>query len=171
MQKNTTTRRHFLKRTGAATAAAAFPTIIPASALGKNGTVAPSERIVMGGIGLGRRGSGDLGSFLGQKGVQYVAVCEVRKSTLGKAKSRVDSHYKNKDCTSYNDYRDLLAREDIDAVHIATPDHWHANQIIEACWSPPSGRDLCNWQPGGGLKILSNRQLRTACRMHYTSLL
>ena len=144
MQKITTTRRQFLKATGSATAAVAFPTIIPSSALGKDGAISPSERIVMGGIGIGNQGRNDLGGFLGQQGVQYVATCDVRKSVRRKEKERVDGHYKNKDCTAYRDFRDLLAREDIDAVHIATPVHWHAIQIIEAC---RAGKDVYCQKP------------------------
>lgn len=138
------TRRHFLKTTGLTTAAVGFPTIIPASALGKNGAPPPSERIVIGGIGLGQQGGNDLGAFLGKKQTQYVAVCDVRKATLAKARERVDQHNNNKDCAAYNDYRELLAREDIDAVHIATPDHWHAQIIIDAC---RAGKDVFCQKP------------------------
>ena len=77
------------------TAAVAAPTIIPSSALGKDGAVAPSERIVMAGIGIGNQGRNDLGGFMGQKGVQYVAVCDVRNGVRQKSKDRVDNHYKN----------------------------------------------------------------------------
>lgn len=144
MDQSITTRRHFLKSAGSATAAVAIPTIIPSSALGKDGAVAPSERIVMGGIGIGNQGRNDLGGFLGQKEVQYVAVCDVRRSVRDQSKGRVDGHYKNQDCTAYNDFRELLARDDIDAVHVATPDHWHAIQIIEAC---RNGKDVYCQKP------------------------
>ena len=132
MRSNRTTRRNFLKGTGAATAAIAAPSIIPSSVLGRT-AVPPSERIVMGGIGLGNQGGNDFGAFLGNGEVQYVAVCDVRKNVRDGCKGRVDGHYKSKDCAAYNDFRELLARDDIDAVHIATPDHWHAIMIIEAC--------------------------------------
>jgi predicted dehydrogenase len=65
--------------------------------------------------------------------VQYVAVCDVRKGIMNAAKERADRHYQNSDCQNYADFRDILARTDIDAVHIATPDHWHAIQVIQAC--------------------------------------
>ncbi|MFN0126473.1 MAG: Gfo/Idh/MocA family protein [Verrucomicrobiales bacterium] len=126
------TRRRFLKRSGTATAVLGFPTIIPSSALGNADVPPPSGRIVVGGIGIGNMGSGDQGAFLAKKNVQYVAVSEVRRAKRDAAKDRADNHYKNKDCTAYGDFRELLARPDIDAVHIATPDHWHAIQIIEA---------------------------------------
>ncbi len=133
MHDKKSTRRDFLKASGAASAAIAFPTIIPASALGAGDTPPPSERIVMGGIGIGNMGGGDLGAFLGNKNVQYVAVCDVRKGVRNGAKGRVDQQNGNSDCKAYGDFRELLAREDIDAVHIATPDHWHAIMVIEAC--------------------------------------
>ena len=122
-QKWDTTRRQFLK---AAAATVAVPYLIPGSALGQDGRPPASEHIVMGGIGLGNMGSGDQAAFLGSKDVQYVAVCDVRGRFREDAANRVNEHYHNKDCKAYNDFRDLLARPDIDAVHVATPDHWHA---------------------------------------------
>ena len=128
-----TSRREFIKAAGLASTALALPTFIPASALGRGGNVAPSERIVVGGIGLGNQGGGDFGSFLGRDEVQYVAVCDVRKNVRDSKKAQVDDRYKSKDCVAYNDFRELLAREDIDAVHVATPDHWHTIIVTEAC--------------------------------------
>ena len=144
MDHNKATRRDFLKTTGLTTAAIGFPTIIPSTALGNADTPPPSERIVMGGIGLGNQGGGDFVNFFNNKDVQYVAVCDVRKNIREERKARVDDHYKNKDCTAYNDFRELLAREDIDAVHIATPDHWHAQMVIEAC---RAGKDVYCQKP------------------------
>jgi hypothetical protein len=135
------TRRDFLKTTSTAVAA---PYVITSSALGNADRPAASERIVMGGIGIGNMGSGDRDAFLGRKDVQYVAVCDVRKGIREGAKNRTDQHYKNKDCKAYNDFRELLARTDIDAVHVATPDHWHAIQVIEAC---RSGKDVYCQKP------------------------
>ena len=127
------TRREFIKAVGLASAAVALPTFIPASALGRGGAVAPSERIVVGGIGLGNQGGGDFGGFLDRAEVQYVAVCDVRKNVRDGKKAQVDERYKSKDCAAYNDFRELLAREDINAVHVATPDHWHTLIVTEAC--------------------------------------
>jgi hypothetical protein len=162
MNPNITTRRDFLKSTGTAAAALGFPTIIPARALGKDGAPPPSERIVMGGIGLGNQGGPDMGNFLGNPGVQYVAVCDVRRNVCEGAKGRVDGHYSNKDCTAYNDFRELLAREDIDAVHIATPDHWHALMVIEAC---RSGKDVFCQKPES--KTLREGPLMVAAARNY----
>lgn len=133
-------RRQVLKRALAASAAFAVPTIIPASALGRGGAVAPSERIVMGAIGIGGRGSGDLGWMLGESDVQFVAVCDVRRSSRDGAKNTVDGRYGNKDCAAYRDMRELLAqRADIDALLIATGDRWHAPASILAM---QAGKDV-----------------------------
>lgn len=120
----TLTRRQFLTR--GAIAAGAVATYVPATALGRNGAVAPSQRIVMGGIGLGGRGSYDLGALLNERDVQWVAVCDVLKTRSEAAKKTVDNKYGNKDCAAYTDLRQLLERTDIDAVLIATGDRWHA---------------------------------------------
>lgn len=121
------TRRRFLTCAAMTTCAMALPDFIPASALGRGGAVAPSERIVMGGIGIGGRGSYDLGCLLGEPEVQWVAVCDVVKSRCEAAKNTVDGRLGTKDCAMYTDMRQLLAeRNDIDAVLIATGDRWHA---------------------------------------------
>jgi predicted dehydrogenase len=139
--RSTTSRRDFLKTASAAVAA---PYVITSTALG-NADVAPaSDRIVMGGIGIGNMGSGDQGAFLGRRDVQYVAVCDVRKGVMNAAKDRADKKYGNSDCKTYGDFRELLARSDIDAVHVATPDHWHAIQVIEAC---RNGKDVYCQKP------------------------
>ncbi len=126
----TASRRQFLQT---AAGAVACPYIIASSALGADGRPAPSARIVMAGIGIGNMGSGDQGAFLGRGDVQYVAVCDVRKGARDNAKNRADGHYNNKDCKAYDDFREILARKDIDAVHVATPDHWHAYIVVHAC--------------------------------------
>src|SRR5688572_31025269 len=135
------TRREFLK---SASAAVAAPYVITSAALGNQDRPPASDRIVMGGIGIGNMGSGDQGAFLGRGDVQYVAVCDVRQEVREKAKARADQRYKNSDCQQYNDFRELLARDDIDAVHVATPDHWHAIQVIEAC---RNGKDVYCQKP------------------------
>ena len=129
----TLTRRRFLTRGVMAASAVALPYYVPASALGRGGTVSPSERIVMGGIGIGGRGSSDLGWMLNEPDVQWVAVCDVRKGQREAAKNTVDKKYGNKDCAAYIDMRQLLAeRTDVDAVLIATGDRWHALASIMA---------------------------------------
>lgn len=134
-------RRDFLKT---ASVAAVAPYVITSTALGDQDRPPASDRIVMGGIGIGNMGRGDQNAFLGRGDVQYVAVCDVRKNERDKAKDKVDSKYGNTDCQAYNDFRELLARDDIDAVHVATPDHWHAIMVIEAC---RSGKDVYCQKP------------------------
>ena len=127
------TRRGFLKTVAGAGTALAFPTIIPATALGRGGAVAPSERIVLGGIGLGPRGTSDLKWMLSQPDVQFVAICDVRKSRREAIKQLADAHYGNTDCTMHRDLRAFLVeRRDLDAVLIATGDRWHAAASILA---------------------------------------
>ena len=127
------TRRTLLKRTtGLIASAVAVPTYVPSSALGRSGTVAPSERLTMGGIGLGGQGMHNLRNFLTCDDLRIVAVCDVDTKHRIRAKQTVDSVYGNKDCAAYNDFREILARDDVDTVLIATPDHWHAILSIEA---------------------------------------
>ena len=140
-----TPRRRFLKTAAAASASVvAAPYIITSKALGDATTPAASDRIVMAGIGLGNQGSGDQRQFLGHPEVQYVAVCDVRRKWLEEARARVNERYGNSDCGVFGDFRDLLARDDIDAVHIATPDHWHSLMAIAAC---RSGKDIYLQKP------------------------
>jgi len=135
-------RRSLLAR-GAAFAAA-FPFVVPAKVLGARGAVSPSDMIVMGGIGLGSMGTGDLYGFLGKREVRVVAVCDVDKTHRDNAKRIVDRHYKNKDCKTYLDFRDLIDRGDLDAVFTALPDHWHAIPVIYAA---RAGLDIHGQKP------------------------
>jgi predicted dehydrogenase len=140
------TRRELLKRAVAASTVFAVPYIVPASALGKNGAVAPNERIVMGAIGVGGRGTSDLGWMLGESDVQFVAVCDVQRGRRENAKRIVDGKYGTADCATYRDFRDLLAqRADIDAVLIATGDRWHTPASICAM---QAGKDVYCEKPG-----------------------
>ncbi len=138
-------RRKFLKTTATGgLAAVSAPYILTSKALGDATTPPASDRLVMGGIGVGNMGSGDQGAFLGRSDVQYVAVCDVRQKWREGGKARADGRYGNKDCAAYVDFRELLARDDIDAVHIATPDHWHAIMTIAAC---RAGKDVYLQKP------------------------
>src|SRR5436305_2695228 len=126
-------RRQFLTTTlSAASAVIAAPTIIPSSALGRDGAVAPSERIIVGGIGIGNRGSYDLGCFLEQKDVQFAAVCDVKEARRIAVKKKADDLYGNQSCLMFRDFRELLDRPDIDAVLIATGPNWHATMAMNA---------------------------------------
>ncbi len=141
VRRHRPTRREFLQTAGAAIAA---PYVITSTALGNADVPPASDRIVMAGIGIGNQGSNDQGEFLKRPDVQYIAMSDVRKSVRNKSKGRIDGHYKNSDCVTYNDFREVLARPDIDAVHIATPDHWHAIVMIEAC---RNGKDVYCQKP------------------------
>jgi predicted dehydrogenase len=142
-----TNRRDFLKSSaGIAAAALALPQIVPASALGKDGVVAPSERIVLGSIGVGSMGKGDARGLMQATGVQLVAVCDVWQQHRQEAKELVDANYQNKDCRMYGDFREVLARDDIDAVCITTQDHWHA---LVATAAARAGKDMYCQKPLG----------------------
>ncbi len=124
---STYSRRDFLRTLPATVAgAAAFPSIVRASALGRNGAIPPSDRIVMAGIGFGMQGGSNMRSFLQKNEVQWVAVCDLDKDHLAEAARIVNTHYGNTACTAVTDYRELLLRSDLDAVSIAVPDQWHA---------------------------------------------
>jgi predicted dehydrogenase len=119
------TRRQVLETA----ATAAVPMFIPARLFGAD---APSKQIVMGFIGMGWQGGSNLGSFLGQKDCRVVAIADVDESHRQQGVSRVNKKYANNDCKGYKDFREVLARVDIDAVCISTPDHWHAIPAIQA---------------------------------------
>ncbi len=156
--KSKITRRALLKEAGGAGGAAiALPYLVPASVLGASGAVTPSNRITVGFIGTGGHGIAmNLKSFLAQPDAQAVAVCDVDPAHLKKGRDTVNKKYANKDCSTYKDFREVLARDDIDAVMISTPDHWHAPISIAAakagkdveCEKPTltieEGRTLCD---------------------------
>lgn len=133
-------RRTFLKTSLAAGGALAFPRIMPAR------PVAPSERITLGVIGVGPRCQYDLGCFLEEADLQCVAICDVQSSRRETGKQMVDKRYGNRDCVTYSDFRELLARPDIDAVLIATGDRWHALASILAA---RAGKDVYSEKPCG----------------------
>ena len=138
-------RRDFLKRsTMAAVGAAGLPYFVPSSALGKAGTVAPSERIVMGCLGVGSQGTGNMRGFLANKELQIVAVCDVDKNHRLNARDMVDSAYSSKGCKDYNDFRDLMEHKGLDCLSIALPDHWHA---IPAIYAAQRGLDMYAEKP------------------------
>ncbi|MFQ6037714.1 MAG: Gfo/Idh/MocA family protein [Candidatus Aminicenantales bacterium] len=119
-------RREFLKFAAVAFGTVGFPDIVPASVLGRSGAVAPSNRIVMAGIGFGMMGIPNMEAFLEKEEVQWVAVCDVDENHLKRARDIVNEKYGNTDCAVYRDFRELCQRTDIDAVSLALPDHWHA---------------------------------------------
>jgi hypothetical protein len=134
-----------LKRTAVAGGLIAAPCLVPSSVLGLRGAVPPSEQILLGGIGIGGRGSGVLGWMMAEKDVRMVAVCDLRKSQRDNIKKTVDQTYGNKDCATYPEIREFLAtRPDIDAVLIATGDRWHATAATMAM---RAGKDVYSEKP------------------------
>lgn len=127
------TRREFLASTIAGTASAVvFPYIIPSSALGRDGTVAPSDRVTLGLVGTGNINGHHRETFLGEKDVHLAAVCDPVVARRRAFRDRINQAYNGNVCVDYRDFRDLLARQDIDAVCIGTPDHWHAILAVAA---------------------------------------
>lgn len=140
------TRRHFIRNSVVSTAAISLPWIVPARTLGKEGTIAPSEKITLGVIGIGPRCRYVLKGMLAQPDVQCVAIADVQASRRDVGKNLVDEHYGHKDCVLFRDFRDLLERQDIDAVLIATGDRWHAPASILAA---NAGKDVYSEKPCG----------------------
>ena len=142
-------RRQFLKTSIAATAGAlVFPTIIPSRVLGKD---APSKRIRVAQIGCGRIAHQmDMPGVIGTGMAEYVAVCDFDSKRAAHAKEFILGEYKKKKLTLpekidvYGDYKEILARSDIDAVVISTPDHWHAEPAAAAALA---GKDIWLQKP------------------------
>jgi len=134
-------RRGFLRMAGAA--AVGFPYVVSSSSLGGAGSTAASERITLGFIGAGKQSKHLMRSFLNSRGTQVLAACDVDKLKLARGKKIVDDHYKGKgrseQCAAYGDYREIVGRDDIDAVVISTPDHWHGLTVID---SAKAGKDI-----------------------------
>ena len=138
-------RRDFVKNAALASGMIVVPMILPTGCTSKkNGKTPPSDRIVMAGIGLGGMGRGDMKNFLRNKDVQYVAICDVDKKHRDMATKLINDAYENKDSRAYNDFREILEKEKLDAVHIAVPDHWHA---IPSIMAANKGLDIYGQKP------------------------
>lgn len=172
-------RRRFLRQaTTAAGAALLSPALVPASALGRNGLIPPSERVAMGFIGIGGQGGGHLlggawtyvaGGYAGRKEVQVLAVCDVWRERREAARQKVNAHYdeaygpgKYAACQAYTDFRRVLDRADIDAVLIATPAHWHATM---AAMAAEAGKDVYCEKPTA-VTIRESQGVLAAVRRH-----
>ena len=185
IQSKKINRRRFLRKaSGLAAGVFGFPYIVQVSTLGKTSGIAPSERITIGLIGIGGRGTADMWPLLEKADAQIIAVCDIDTSHRNKARDAINKNYGNNDCAAYNDYRELLARKDIDAVVIATPDHWHCLIGIASAkagkdiycekplaYSIGEGRAICDavkqygvvWQTGSQQR--SERNFRRACEL------
>jgi len=138
-------RRRFLKRAAACGVALAAPVIIPARVFGHGWRAAPGNRVTIGMIGVGDHGvARNLRGFLAQPDAQIVAVCDVDGGRCRKAQEMVHKAYRNQDCAAYGDFREILARADVDAVMISTPDHWHATISLMAI---RAGKDVICEKP------------------------
>ena len=132
-------RRRFLKAVLPAGVLLAAPQVVRGAVLGRDGGVAPSERIVLGAIGIGNRGNYVLGCFMEEPDVRFVAICDIKAARREAIKKRADNKYGNQDCAMYRDLRELLARADLDAVLIATGPNWHGTASILAA---EAGKDV-----------------------------
>ena len=164
-------RRQFLKSgVSIIGAAAAVPYIVRSSAMGKDGSIPPSERIVMGAIGVGGQGTRHIGGgiwvqgggFLSKPYVQFVAVCDVNANNRDNARDIVNKYYGNKDCAGYSDFRQLAERKDIDVVLVGTPDHWH---VLASLAAVRNGKDVYCEKPMS-LTIKEARELANAVKRY-----
>jgi predicted dehydrogenase len=156
-----------------------FPTVAPASALGRGGAVAPSNRITMGCIGVGNEGTSDMKRFLKDERVQVLAVCDPNRESAGywdgaiggrapamryadKAAAERAGKTSYTACAGYEDFRDVLARDDIQAVTVCTPDHWHAIQCVMAAMA---GKDIFCQKPLS-LTVVEGRAIADAVKKY-----
>src|SRR4030042_498394 len=156
-------RRAFLKcGAGLAASSVVLPHFIPGASLGKDRTVARSERIGIGCIGVGGMGTGNMQVFLGLPECRVAAVCDTYESRRQKAKELVDNQYGNKGCAMYGDYREIIGRKDIDAMMIAVQDHWHA---LIATAAAQAGKDMYCEKPLG-VSVEEGKAMRDAVRRY-----
>ena len=162
MKTRRLSRRRFLK--GAA-AAVATPYVITSTALGQGAVPPASERVAIGHIGVGGQGTGLLGGFLQVPNSRSVAVCDAFKDRREGCAAQIDAHYgqsSGKACATYRDFHELLARDDIDAVVIATTDHWH---VLIGLAAVQAGKDVYIEKPLG-LSIQQDQAMRAAVRRY-----
>lgn len=143
-EPNLLSRRAFLHHGTSAGLGVTLPWIIPSSVWGASEKPVPSERINVGLVGIGAMGRGHLNWCLGTRGVQLRAVCDVDAIRCRDAWKTACDKYGNTDCVAYNDYREMLARDDIDGILIATPDHWHTPIAVDAA---RAGKDIYGEKP------------------------
>src|SRR5262245_32004073 len=117
-------RRDFLRAATCAAVAPMAPMLVPRHVIARSQATPPSDRITIGHIGVGRMGGGHVRGFLKMPDVRVMAICDIREETLDKAKTAVDQQYGDKACLGFTDFRELLARKDIDAVVIAPGERW-----------------------------------------------
>ncbi|HOV75531.1 MAG TPA: Gfo/Idh/MocA family oxidoreductase [Candidatus Hydrogenedentes bacterium] len=148
-EKKTFSRRDFLK---GACAAMAGPYVVPSSAFGAN------EKLTVGTVGMGPQGRAVMEMFMASPDARVVAVCDVNALRREEARRRVEEAGGRKGCAAYNDFRELIARPDLDIIHCATPDHWHVPIALEAA---RAGKDMYVEKPLG-LAVEHDKALRDA---------
>lgn len=153
----TLNRRQFLQK---AALAATAPLIIPASIMGRAGETAPNSRITFATIGYGNRARDIMRNFLAQRDLRFIAACDCRADRLKSGKEMVDAFYNNKDCQTHSDFREVLARKDIDAVFIATGNRWHG---LGSIYAARAGKDIYSEKPVT-LTISEGRTLVNTCK-------
>ena len=163
-QRNTTRRSLLKTTTGVALGAIGFPYVVRPSALGKAATVAPSERIAVGCVGVGPQGTGVMRNFMSQNDCRVIAICDLKKPRRDEVSSIVNKRYGNTDCAVYTDFREIIAREDIDVILAAPTDHWHVLVALEAA---RAGKDIYLEKPMG-LSLAEDQTLRAACHQYGT---
>ncbi len=160
MRHPTVSRREVLKRAAAAAGAMALPAIVPGSVFGEN---APSNRLNLAGIGVGGRGTFDCRTrFLPLEDVRFVACADCRQNRRDAFVKMANDHYQGKVCTAYRDFRDVLARKDVDGVVVSTPDHWH---VPVAVYAARAGKDMYVEKPLG-IAMAWEWKLREAVAEH-----
>ena len=162
-------RRRFLKQAAVTAAAAGFPTIIPASALGADGAVAPSNRVTLGFIGLGTEGKlKNLRKFMAEPEVQVLALCDVHGKRLRSAHLAMQAYAHDPDisqfrsCMTTRDWREVVLRDDIDAIVVSTPDHWH---VLPSVAAAQAGKDVLCEKPVS-LTVREGRVLSDTMRLY-----
>jgi predicted dehydrogenase len=161
MMNRKMTRREALRTGTGWVAGAMAPMIVPSSVLGLDAP-APSNKITVGCIGTGGMGSGNMNSFLGQDDCRVVAVCDVKRQAAENARNAVNGRYQDQGCQAYGDFRELLARPDIDAIMLATPDHWHGTIAVAAA---RAGKDIYGEKPLAH-SYLEGRRIADAVRRY-----
>lgn len=158
-RSNEISRRGFLKTAaGAGVGVIGFPYIVSSSALGRAGNVAASNRITVGCVGVGPQGTGVMRNFMAQKDARVVAICDLKAPRRKEIKNLVDKHYQSNDCATYEDFRELVARDDIDVVLVATTDHWH---VLVSLAAVRSGKDVYMEKPMS-LSVAQDQAMREA---------
>jgi predicted dehydrogenase len=183
--QNNMNRRQFVeKAAGVAGASLAFPSIVPSAVLGGNGATAASDRVTLGFIGVGLMGQNHLHPFMNKPDVQVVAVSDPNRWRREQAQHTVNGEYDKQVCAGYNDFRELVARRDIDAICIASLDTWH---VLHALAAVRAGKDVYVEKPLGmsideikllreeanrhgrvfqfGTQQRSSKEFRTACEL------